>query len=81
MFNHLFSYEDLQEACGDCFAFNNVVLKQPLGTFPIGSKLSSVWFYIKLGTDKQSEVEIFETEDDACNGCNSVKFPFKVVVG
>ena len=80
MFKHLFSYGDLQEACSDCFGFSDVVLKQQIGTFPAGSKLSSIWFHIKLGDDEQSEVEIFEKDDDLERNVG-VRFPFKAMVG
>lgn len=50
MFKDLIEYEDLQEACSDCFGFSGVTFKRDFGPWIKGEKVESLWFQLETAT-------------------------------
>ena len=67
MFEKIFTYDVVYEACGECFAFGNIKMLKDFGPLKQGEEIGSIWF------DLNSSAVIIYGED----GVTKIKeFPF-----
>lgn len=67
MFEDLFEYKDLYEACTEAFAFGKIVFKKDFGPYKAGEEVGFLWFDLTQGV-------VIEYSED---GLTEIKrFPF-----